>query len=189
MLDAFKKLWADSWGPRLEHILRNALLALLDQPESTLADVLRLLDDRDFRRDVAERTRSAQVRRFWLSEYEGYPARFRAEAIAPVQNKVGAFLANPILHAILTQPVTVRSCHVYARHLPVGWFSCVSSGTKGGADVEEDRCRGGRGPTVLARGRGTGHGQGLAGQWQHAVEVRASPRGGSEAAVTVGVAA
>jgi len=104
IVDAFKKLWADSWGPRLEHILRNALLALLDQPEATLADVLRLLDDRDFRKSVAEKTRSAQVRHFWLREYEGYPARFRAEAIAPVQNKVGAFLANPILHAILTQP-------------------------------------------------------------------------------------
>src|SRR6266508_5933979 len=52
LLDAFKKIWADSWGPRLEHILRNALLALLDQPEATLADVLRLLDDRAYRREV-----------------------------------------------------------------------------------------------------------------------------------------
>ncbi len=104
MLEVFKKIWADSWGPRLEHILRNALLALLDQPEATLADVLRLLDDRDFRRSAAERVRSAQVRGFWLREYESYPARFRAEAIAPVQNKVGAFLANPVLNAILTQP-------------------------------------------------------------------------------------
>jgi len=104
MLEAFKKLWPDSWGPRLEHILRNALLTLLDQPQATLADVLRLLDDRDFRKHAAGRVRSAQVRAFWLREYEGYPARFQAEAIAPVQNKVGAFLSDPVLNAILTQP-------------------------------------------------------------------------------------
>jgi hypothetical protein len=104
LLDVFKKLWADSWGPRLEHILRNALLALFDQPSATLADILRLLDDRDFRRHVAERTPNAQVRRFWLTEFERYPAHFRAQAVAPVQNKVGAFLANPVLNRILTQP-------------------------------------------------------------------------------------
>jgi len=104
ILEVFKKIWLDSWGPRLEHILRHALLALFDQPEATLADVLRLLDDSDYRKSVADRVRNAQVRDFWLREYESYPARFRAEAIAPVQNKVGAFLANPILHAILTHP-------------------------------------------------------------------------------------
>jgi hypothetical protein len=104
LLEAFKKIWADSWGPRLEHILRNALLCLLDQPEATLADVLRLFDDRTFRRHAAERTANLQVRRFWLQEFEGYSAYFRAEAIAPIQNKVGAFLANPLLYRILTQP-------------------------------------------------------------------------------------
>jgi hypothetical protein len=104
ILEVFKKLWADSWGPRLEHLLRNALLTLLDQPEATLADILRLLDEPDFRRTAIDRTANAQVRRFWLREYAAYPARFRAEVIAPLQNKVGAFLANPLLRAILTQP-------------------------------------------------------------------------------------
>jgi hypothetical protein len=104
LLEVFKKIWADSWGPRLEHILRNALLALLDQPQATLADVLRFLDDSAFRRNAAARVAAAQVRRFWLHEYESYPARFRAEAIAPIQNKVGAFLADPVLNSILTQP-------------------------------------------------------------------------------------
>lgn len=103
MLNVFKRLWGDSWGPRLEHILRNALLALLDQPQATMADILRLLDDSDFRRQAAAKIQSSQVRSFWLKEYEGYPARFRAEAIAPVQNKVGAFLADPVLNRILTQ--------------------------------------------------------------------------------------
>lgn len=103
ILDAFKKLWVDSWGPRLEHILRNALIALLDYPDSTLADILRLLDDKGFRRSVASRVYNPTVRGFWLREYEGYTVRLRAEAIAPVQNKVGAFLAHPGLHQILTQ--------------------------------------------------------------------------------------
>jgi type IV secretory pathway VirB4 component len=102
LLEAFKKLWAEYWGPRSEHILRNALLALLDQPQATLADVLRLFDDRDFRRNAAGRVANSQVRNFWLREYEGYTARFRVEAIAPIQNKVGAFLANPISQRILT---------------------------------------------------------------------------------------
>jgi hypothetical protein len=104
LLEVFQKIWANSWGPRLEHILRNALLALVEQPEATLADILRLLDDRAFRRLAAGRVASSQVRQFWLREYESYPARFRAEAIAPIQNKVGAFLADPLLNQILTQP-------------------------------------------------------------------------------------
>jgi Type IV secretion-system coupling protein DNA-binding domain len=103
LLDAMKKIWADTWGPRLEHILRNALLTLLDQPQPSLADVLRLLDDREYRRRAVERTSNEQVRAFWRREYEAYPARFRAEAIAPIQNKVGAFLSNPVLRPILTQ--------------------------------------------------------------------------------------
>lgn len=103
LLEAFKKLWADSWGPRLEHILRNALLALFDQPEATLADVLRLLDDKAFRRAAATHMANAQVRSFWLKEYESYPVRFRSEAIAPIQNKVGAFLSDPVLNQIITQ--------------------------------------------------------------------------------------
>src|SRR2546425_7742514 len=104
LLEVFRKIWMDSWGPRLEHILRNALLALLDQPEATLDGVLRLLDDRTFRRNAMTHVANAVVRDFWLREYESYPARFRVEAIAPIQNKAGAFLTNPILRNILTQP-------------------------------------------------------------------------------------
>lgn len=103
LLEVFKKIWAESWGPRLEHILRNALLALLDQPQATLADVLRLLDDSAYRRAAAGRVHNSQVRGFWLREYENYPSRFRAEAVAPIQNKVGAFLADPRLNRIITQ--------------------------------------------------------------------------------------
>jgi hypothetical protein len=93
LVEVFKKIWSDSWGPRLEHILRNAIFCLLEQPEATLADIPRLLDDQAFSKRAAERVSNGQVRQFWLREYESYPARFRAEAIAPLQNKVGAFLA------------------------------------------------------------------------------------------------
>jgi hypothetical protein len=102
LVEVFKKIWADSWGPRLEHILRNAVFCLLEQPEATLADIPRLLDDQAFRKRAAERVSNAQVRQFWLREYESYPARFRAEAVAPLQNKVGAFLVDPILCRILS---------------------------------------------------------------------------------------
>lgn len=106
LLEVFKKIWSDSWGPRLEHILRNAIFCLLEQPEATLADIPRLLDDPGFRKRAAERVSNAQVRHFWLREFESYPARLRAEAIAPLQNKVGAFLADPLLCRILTAPTS-----------------------------------------------------------------------------------
>jgi hypothetical protein len=104
LLEAFQKIWNGFWGPRLEHILRNALLALLEQPQATLADILRLFEDKEYRVRVAERVANAQVRSFWLREFESYPKTFRAEAISPIQNKVGAFLANPFLRPILIQP-------------------------------------------------------------------------------------
>lgn len=102
LISAFKKLWADSWGPRSEYILRNALLALLDLPSATLFDVPRLLDDAGFRAQVLTLVRNAQVRRFWEREYARFPARLRAEAIAPIQNKIGEFLVNPVLQPIFS---------------------------------------------------------------------------------------
>jgi len=106
LLDAFKKLWPVFWGPRLEHILRHALLALIDYRGARLSDILRLFDSRPFRQEVMDSVSNPQVRRFWLQEFEGYPARLRAEAIAPIQNKVGAFLAHPVLQRVLDQPTS-----------------------------------------------------------------------------------
>src|SRR5438552_13141450 len=97
LLEIFKKLWADFWGPRLEHVLRNAFLALMDQPDATLADVLRLVTDKEFRSKVVGETTNDQVRAFWWGEFEHYSPAFRAVVVAPIQNKVGAFLADPIL--------------------------------------------------------------------------------------------
>lgn len=104
MLSVFKHLWFDSWGPRLEHLLRNSLLTLLEQPAAVLSDILRLLHDAKFRKAALARLTNEEVKRFWTEEYEKYTERLRAEAIAPLQNKVGAFLANPLLKKILTRP-------------------------------------------------------------------------------------
>lgn len=105
ILEVFRKSWdARSWGTRLEHILRNGILALLDYPAATLADILRLLNDRQFRAEVLSHVENPHVRDFWLRDYERWPPRLRLEAIVPIQTKVGAFLADPRLARILTEP-------------------------------------------------------------------------------------
>lgn len=104
LIQVLKHLWSDSWGPRLEYILRNCLLSLLDYPGANLSDILLLLSDKQYRKRVITHVRNKQVREFWLSEYDRYPERFRIEATAPIQNKVGAFLSHPLLQRILTKP-------------------------------------------------------------------------------------
>ena len=103
-LEILKKAWVDSWGQRLEHILRNALLALMEQPDATLLDILRLLSDRTYRLQVTNTLQNERVRSFWQDEFAKYPPRLRAEAIVPIQNKVGAYLANPVMNRVLTTP-------------------------------------------------------------------------------------
>ena len=104
LLEAMKKLWSDAWGVRMEHILRNALYALLERQDSTLADVLRLLNEKKFRARVSRSLRNETVKRFWIEEYGRYSERYRVDAIAPVQNKIGALLTDPTLKRIFTSP-------------------------------------------------------------------------------------
>ena len=104
VLDSFKKLWDDAWGVRMEHILRNALYALFETPDAVLSDILRLLSEDTYRKQVAENISNDPVRTFWLKEFPKYSFRYRADGIAPIQNKVGAFLADPTLRRILTEP-------------------------------------------------------------------------------------
>lgn len=104
VLEAMRKLWSDAWGVRMEHILRNALYALFERPHSTLADVLRLLGEEKFRKEVAAKVTNEPVRQFWLKEFSRYSFGYRSDGIAPVQNKIGAFLADPMLNRILTKP-------------------------------------------------------------------------------------
>ncbi len=103
LLGVFKKLWADSWGPRLEYVLRNAILALLDYPGSTLLGIMRILTDNDYRKKVTQKIKDPVVRSFWVDEYERYPDKFKVEVIAPIQNKVGQFLSNFLIRNIVGQ--------------------------------------------------------------------------------------
>jgi hypothetical protein len=104
LIEVFKKMWPEAWGVRMEHILRNVLMALLEQPSATLHDVLRMLSDRDFRKGVAKSLQNEAVRAFLLKEFDGFSFGYRADGTAPIQNKVGAFLADPLLNRILTAP-------------------------------------------------------------------------------------
>lgn len=103
VISVFKKLWADSWGPRMEHFLRNAVLALLDVPGNTLLGVSRIFTDEAFRERIVNRCRDSVVRDFWLREFPGYNAQFRAEAASPIQNKVGQFLSTSLIRNIVGQ--------------------------------------------------------------------------------------
>jgi len=104
MMEVFKKMWPEAWGVRMEHILRNVLMALLEQPNATLHDVLRMLSDQDFRKGVARELKNETVRTFILKEFDRFSFGYRADGTAPIQNKVGAFLADPMLNRILTAP-------------------------------------------------------------------------------------
>jgi hypothetical protein len=94
----------ESWGPRLEYILRYSLLALLDYPDTTMLDITRILTDKKFRNDVISYVTDPVVKNFWTVEFASWNDKFAAEAVAPVLNKVGAFTANPIVRNIIGQP-------------------------------------------------------------------------------------
>ena len=94
----------ESWGPRLEYILRYTILALLDYPNATLLDITRMLVDKPFRNDVIAHVDDPVVKNFWLSEFASWNEKFASEAVAPVLNKVGAFTANPLVRNIVGQP-------------------------------------------------------------------------------------
>jgi hypothetical protein len=105
VVSAFRHVWPDSWGPRLDYILTNAVRALLDVPGATLLMLPRLLIDDPYRgRLIRNHVRDPVVRAFWQNEYAGYSETFRREAIAPIQNKIGKALMTPSLRNILAQP-------------------------------------------------------------------------------------
>lgn len=103
LIGVFQKLWADSWGPRLEYILRNAILAILDYPGSTLLAVTRMLSDKNFRKKVIEKIQDPVVKSFWVNEFAGYANNFASEAVSPIQNKVGQFLSSSLIRNIVGQ--------------------------------------------------------------------------------------
>ena len=99
----FKHLWKDFWGPRLEHILHNAVLALMDTQGTTLLGVYRMLADDEYRREIVSHVRDPIVKMFWVKDFEEYPPQFRKEVASPIQNKIGQLLTIP-LRNIVGQP-------------------------------------------------------------------------------------
>lgn len=104
LLETFKKHWADAWGVRMEHVLRSTLYALLEQDDATLPDILRLYADENYRKGVVRGIKNETVRRFWRHEFEHYHFRQKADAVAPIQNKLGGLLSDPTLYRILVEP-------------------------------------------------------------------------------------
>ncbi len=104
VIGVLKRMFGDSWGPRLEHILRYTLLALLDRPETTLLDISRMLTDKEFRKETLNYCKDVTVLQFWKHEFGQWNEKQVNESIAPVLNKVGAFTANPIIRNIIGQP-------------------------------------------------------------------------------------
>lgn len=104
IIGVLKRMFGESWGPRLEYILRYTILALLDHPNTTMLDITRMLTDKKFRKEVLASCTDAVVLQFWNVEFNSWNDKFQAEAIAPVLNKVGAFTANPVIRNIIGQP-------------------------------------------------------------------------------------
>jgi Type IV secretion-system coupling protein DNA-binding domain len=104
LIDALKKQWGDAWGPRMEHLLRYAVLALLETPRADLRDIVRLFVDRPFRAGVIAQITDEQVRAFWTTEYPAMNYQTAFDGVAPIANKLGAFLAHPLVRKALCEP-------------------------------------------------------------------------------------
>ena len=104
MMGVFKKIWPDVWSPRMEYILNNTILALLDYPGSTMLGVNRMMSDKDYRKRVYPKIKDPVVKSFWINEFDKWEDRFRKEAVAAIQNKVGQFLSSYVIRHIVGQP-------------------------------------------------------------------------------------
>lgn len=104
LMAIFTKIWANVWSARMEYILQNCILALLDTPGTTLLGIPRILVDKNYRERIVKNIKDPVVRSFWTHEYETWRDQFRNEAIVPIQNKVGQFLNTPFVRNIVGQP-------------------------------------------------------------------------------------
>lgn len=103
LVGIFKKIWADSWGPRLEYLLRNSLLSLLETKGNTILGVNRLFVDKPFRDKIVKQIADPVVKHFWLNEYAKYNQNFQVEAVSPIQNKLGQFISIPLIRNMIGQ--------------------------------------------------------------------------------------
>src|SRR3989344_3717916 len=104
LMSTFKKIWLDAWSARMEYILTNTLLALLEYPEATLLGVNRMLSDKAYRNHVITYVTDASVKSFWTEEFANYTERMAAEAVPAIQNKIGQFTANALIRNMIGQP-------------------------------------------------------------------------------------
>lgn len=104
LMSTFKKIWVDAWSARMEYILTNALLVLIEYPDTTLLSVNRLFIDKHYRKQVVEYCQDPAVKSFWTEEFANYTDRFAAEALPAIQNKIGQFTGNPLIRNIIGQP-------------------------------------------------------------------------------------
>ncbi len=103
LMGIFTKIWANAWSARMEYILNNAILALLDTPGTTMLGIPRMLVDKDYRQKIISNLKDPVIKAFWVHEYEEWQDKFRNEAIAPIQNKVGQFLSTSIIRNVVGQ--------------------------------------------------------------------------------------
>ncbi len=103
LLSIFKKVWENVWSARMEYILQYTILALLDTPGTTLLGINRMLSDKEYRTSIVQNVKDPVVQAFWLKEFAAYDVKFAAEASAPIQNKVGQFLASTMMRNIVAQ--------------------------------------------------------------------------------------
>ena len=103
LMAAFKKIWVDVWSARMEYILNNALLALLEYPNATIMGANRMLADKDYRKKVVDNVEDPAVKSYWINEFAKYPERYREEATGAIQNKIGQFISNPLIRNIIGQ--------------------------------------------------------------------------------------
>lgn len=103
IMGVFKKIWVDAWSGRMEYILNNTLLALLESPGSNLLGIMRMLNDAKYRKDVVNNLKDPVVKGFWVNEFGKWNEKFQTEATAAIQNKVGQFVTNPLIRNILGQ--------------------------------------------------------------------------------------
>ncbi len=104
LMSTFKKIWVDAWSARMEYILTNTLLALLEYPDSTLLSVNRMYTDKAYRKKVVENVKDPVVKDFWVKEFANYGDRYTQEATPAIQNKIGQFTGNPLIRNIIGQP-------------------------------------------------------------------------------------
>ncbi len=106
-IDIFKKLFGGNWTYRLEHVLRYTTLALLDSPNTTVLSILKMLTDKNYRQKIVSRIQDSVVKSFWVSEFAAWSEKFDAEAITPLLNKVGQFVATNMIRNMIGQPTTL----------------------------------------------------------------------------------